>query len=286
MPKKLNKQVAHFAMNESTIKLKKTAGLTTQPTTTSTLKKTDGLTIQPTTTSKLKKADGLTTEQTTKSTPKTTDDFTAQQTRTFKPKKTESLTVEPITTSIPKTTDSSTSTTQPKDCKKALRLGMETGEILNAQITASSEKNSYHGADNARLNQQGPGHSYAWLPATASGSWLQVDFELQATISQVLTQGGGYRDYQWVKTYTLSYSSNGVNFNPYRQNGVAKEFPGNRDRDTIVRQDISPVIVARYIRILPQTWHKNVALRVDFSGCLKGIKSKPCGLLKMGVEAW
>jgi hypothetical protein len=54
----------------------------------------------------------------------------------------------------------------------------------------------------------------------------------------------------------------------------AQVFQGNRDQNTIVEQHISPAIVARYIRILPQTWHNNVALRVDFSGCLKGIKSK------------
>ncbi|CAB4021554.1 Hypothetical predicted protein, partial [Paramuricea clavata] len=156
-----------------------------------------------------------------------------------------------------------------KYCKKTLRLGMENGEILDAQIPASSEYRSNHGADNARLNLERANHSHAWVPSHASGSWLQVDFELQATISEVLTQGRG--DYpQWVKNYTLSYSSNGVDFHPYCQNGVVKVFQGNGDQNTIVDQDISPVIVARYIRILPRSWHGgNVALRVDFSGCLK-----------------
>ena len=99
---------------------------------------------------------------------------------------------------------------------------MENGEILDAQITASSEYNIYYGADKARLNLQHPGHSHAWFPSTASGSWLQVDFELQATISEVLTQGGGDYHSWWVKSYNLSHSSNGVNFYPYRQNGVIK----------------------------------------------------------------
>jgi hypothetical protein len=97
---------------------------------------------------------------------------------------------------------------------------MENGEILDAQITASSRWANNHGTDKARLNLQRPGYIQAWVPATVSGSWLQVDFELQATISEVLTQGRG--DYpQWVKRYTLS-SSNGVDFHPYRQNGVVK----------------------------------------------------------------
>ncbi len=98
---------------------------------------------------------------------------------------------------------------------------MENGEILDAQITGSSEWASNHGAENARLNLRRPGHSHAWIPRSVSGAWLQVDFELLATVSEVLTQGRG--DYpQWVKSYTLSYSSNGLDFHPYRQNGVIK----------------------------------------------------------------
>ena len=168
-------------------------------------------------------------------------------------------------------------TCEQKDCKEPLRLGMENGEILDAQISASSEYASNHGANNARLNIGRPGNSHAWVPRTASGSWLQVDFELQATVAEVLTQGRG--DYsQWVKSYSLSYSSNGLDFHPYRQNGVVKEFSGNRDRNTIVRQALSPVIVARYIRIHPKSWHGNVALRADFNGCLREFpcQSKPC----------
>jgi hypothetical protein len=98
---------------------------------------------------------------------------------------------------------------------------MENGEILDAQITASSEWANEYGAVNARLNLQRPGHSYAWVPFTNSGSWLQVDFELQATISEVLTQGRGDNP-QWVKSYNLSYSSNNDNFHRYLQHGVVK----------------------------------------------------------------
>ena len=107
------------------------------------------------------------------------------------------------------------------DCKEPLRLGMENGEILDSQITASSEWNNKHSPRNARLNLQIPGNAYAWVPSTFSGSWLQVNFELLAIVSEVLTQGRG--DYpQWVKSYTLSFSNNGLDFHPYRQNGVVK----------------------------------------------------------------
>ena len=98
---------------------------------------------------------------------------------------------------------------------------MENGEILDSQITASSEWARNHGASNARLNLQRPGHSHAWVPRTSSGSWLQVNFELLAIVSEVLTQGRGDNP-QWVKSYALSFSNNGLDFHPYRQNGVVK----------------------------------------------------------------
>ena len=62
---------------------------------------------------------------------------------------------------------------------------MENGEFLDAQITASSKWANGYGANNARLNLKHHGHSHAWIPSPPSGSWLQVDFELQATISEV-----------------------------------------------------------------------------------------------------
>ena len=99
---------------------------------------------------------------------------------------------------------------------------MENGEILVAQMAFSSMWVNSYGADKARLNLQRPGDIQAWVPKTAPGSWLQIDFELQATISEVLTQGRGDKP-EWVKSYTLSYRSNeDVNFNPYRQKGVVK----------------------------------------------------------------
>lgn len=40
--------------------------------------------------------------------------------------------------------------------------------------------------------------------------------------------------------------------------------------NTIVSQSISPAIVARFVRIHPQTWHGHISMRVEFYGCYKG----------------
>ena len=52
---------------------------------------------------------------------------------------------------------------------------------------------------------------------------------------------------------------------------ILQEFLANFDQHTVVPHDILPVIIAKAIRIHPKAWHGNVALRVDFTGCLEGI---------------
>jgi hypothetical protein len=98
---------------------------------------------------------------------------------------------------------------------------MESGEILDSQISASSEYDIRHSAQNGRLNFEDPDKANAWAPRTSSGSWLQVDFKILAIITEVLTQGR--REYsQWVKSFTLSYTNNSNEFVEYVQNGGKK----------------------------------------------------------------
>ena len=98
---------------------------------------------------------------------------------------------------------------------------MESGRILDSQISASSEWNRNHSAHNGRLNFKNPDKAGAWVPKPSSGSWLQVDFKFLAIITEVLTQGRS--DYpQWVKSFTLSYTNNSNEFIQYFENGVEK----------------------------------------------------------------
>ena len=98
---------------------------------------------------------------------------------------------------------------------------MESGQILDSQISASSEYDSWHSAQNGRLNFEDPDKPDAWAPKSSSGSWLQVDFKIQAIITEVLTQGRK-DDPQWVTEYTLSYTNNSNEFIKYFENGGEK----------------------------------------------------------------
>ena len=98
---------------------------------------------------------------------------------------------------------------------------MESGGILDSQISASSEWNRNHSAQNGRLNFKNPDKADAWAPKSSSGSWLQVDFKFLAIITEVLTQGR--RDNpQWVTAFTISYTNNSNEFIQYFENGVKK----------------------------------------------------------------
>ncbi|CAB3983235.1 neurogenic locus notch homolog 2-like [Paramuricea clavata] len=155
---------------------------------------------------------------------------------------------------------------------------MENGDIPDSQLSASSEVNVHHGAVNARLNFRGQGSRVgAWCGHNDLKQWLEVNFVLQATVTDILTQGR-FRHNQWVTKYTVSYSNDGLNFFDYRVNGVVKVFDGNRNRNGIVSNSLSPVILTKHIRIHPKKYYGYTCMRVDFRGCLKEwpCEARPC----------
>ena len=115
-------------------------------------------------------------------------------------------------------------------CKDPKALGMESGKIPDSRITASSEWQSDYGASNARLNFKN--YSGSWSSRQNNvNQWLQVDFEYAATITDILTQGRDTAYNQWVKSYMVSYSNDGVKFETYQSGGrdkVWKSYQGSK----------------------------------------------------------
>lgn len=97
---------------------------------------------------------------------------------------------------------------------------MESGAILDSQITASSEVSSDYVAHQARLNVQAGQTCWA-AGANDVNQWLQVDFLKNVTLSKVATQSR-HNHPQWVKSYLLSYSIDGSAFINYKQCGEDK----------------------------------------------------------------
>ena len=106
---------------------------------------------------------------------------------------------------------------------------MEDGEILNGQISASSQLDANHAAIQGRLNSQATASKAgSWSAFTSDvDQWLQIDLgNLHSTVTRVATQGG-HTNSQWVTNYTLGYSDDGINFHFYKEQGQIESKVGN-----------------------------------------------------------
>ncbi|KAL9970483.1 hypothetical protein ACROYT_G022865 [Oculina patagonica] len=134
--------------------------------------------------------------------------------------------------------------------------------IPDARMTASTFNSKYYYPHYGRLNgNKGYG---AWCPKTKSDrtDYLQVDMGAVHSICAVATQGGesyGER----ATSYKLYLSTDGITWNAYKQNNVEKEFPGNTDKNTIVKHSLSTDVKARFVRFYPVTYFGFPGLRVE-----------------------
>ena len=96
-------------------------------------------------------------------------------------------------------------------------LGLENEEIRNWQLTASSAWGPTVSTSQGRLD--GPA---SWSARrNDQNQWFQVDLGRREVVTAIGTQGRGNYN-QWVKTYTVSYSSDGKAFQPYAVDGRQK----------------------------------------------------------------
>ncbi|XP_063003641.1 SCO-spondin-like [Elgaria multicarinata webbii] len=161
----------------------------------------------------------------------------------------------------------------PSPCSEP--LGLEDGRVGYQQLSSSSYQDR-NPPDAGRLNivpniqNMEPG----WSPRQSDPSpYFQVDFLQPTFITAVITQGGG-SSRGYVSRYRLVYSNDGVRFQNYTRadNGLAMALPpqvleGNSDSSTPVRQELSPAILARVLRLVPTEYHGRISLRMEAFGC-------------------
>ena len=104
---------------------------------------------------------------------------------------------------------------------------MENGLLPNSSITASSVyangTSNRHGAWLARLNNIPKGKFWGSWSANLkeAGQWLQIDLGEERLLTNFATQGRPSRP-QWVTSYKISFSSDSVKWEEYKENGVVK----------------------------------------------------------------
>uniref|UniRef100_A0A8C9P5M9 F5/8 type C domain-containing protein n=1 Tax=Spermophilus dauricus TaxID=99837 RepID=A0A8C9P5M9_SPEDA len=152
----------------------------------------------------------------------------------------------------------------------SIPLGMENKLISDAQITASSYFNNMFATwspSQARLHLQG--RTNAWRPQVNNPKeWLQVDFQKTMKVTGIITQGvKSLLTSMFVKEFLISSSQDGHHWTLFLQNGKVKVFQGNQDSFTPVVNSLDPPLLTRYLRIHPQSWTHQIALRLEVLGC-------------------
>ena len=79
----------------------------------------------------------------------------------------------------------------------------------------------------------------------------------------VVTQGRHDSD-QWVKSYSIQTSIDGVTFEDYNEGQV---FAANSDRDTKVYNEFGIAVAAQYVRFVVENWEGHISMRADVLIC-------------------
>ncbi|XP_069840849.1 lactadherin isoform X1 [Dendropsophus ebraccatus] len=154
-------------------------------------------------------------------------------------------------------------------------LGLKSHLVPDKQITASSVFKTW-GIDAftwhphyARLDRIGK--TNAWTANENNQSeWLQIDLGVPKKVTGIITQGAkDFGNIQYVEAFKIAYSDNGLTWMVYQDSRTKtdKVFLGNTDNYSHKKNIFSPPFSARYVRILPQSWHERITLRMELLGC-------------------
>ncbi|XP_026633591.1 coagulation factor VIII isoform X5 [Microtus ochrogaster] len=152
----------------------------------------------------------------------------------------------------------------------SIPLGMENKIISDTQINASSYFTNMFASwspSQARLHLQG--RTNAWRPQVNDPKeWLQVDLQKTMKVTGIITQGvKSLFTSMFVKEFLISSSQDGHQWTHILHNGKVKVFRGNQDASTPMVNSLDPPLLTRYLRIHPQVWEHQIALRLEILGC-------------------
>ncbi|XP_032433453.1 inactive carboxypeptidase-like protein X2 isoform X1 [Xiphophorus hellerii] len=160
---------------------------------------------------------------------------------------------------------------EPKICPP---LGMESHKIESDQLTASSMSQYSFSPQRARLNMQGSEdednmRGGAWCANSEDRiHWFEVDARRETEFTGVVTQGrDALNESDFVTSYFLAFSNDSREWTTIHDGYADWLFFGNSDRDTPVMNRLAEPVLARYIRIIPQSWNGSLCMRLEVLGC-------------------
>lgn len=153
-------------------------------------------------------------------------------------------------------------------------LGMQTGDIKDEALNASSSMDLSTGPRSARIRSEIRGG--AWCPKKQitkdSYEFLEIDVGQLHVISVIETQGrfGNGQGQEYTEQFRLEYQrERGGKWFQFRNRRGQEIIQGNMNTHTAEMRDLQPPLIARKIRFVPLSNHpKTVCLRVELYGCL------------------
>uniref|UniRef100_A0A8C8LR93 AE binding protein 1a n=1 Tax=Oncorhynchus tshawytscha TaxID=74940 RepID=A0A8C8LR93_ONCTS len=153
-------------------------------------------------------------------------------------------------------------------------LGLESHRVDDDQLLASSQSHHGFSAQRGRLNMQSSGdddgvYGGAWCAEPEENNhWFEVDARREVEFTGVIVQGRNSDTVEdFVSTFHVSFSNDSRDWTVLHDGYAEWLFYGNVDRDTPVMVQFDWPIVARYIRILPQSWNGSLCLRAEVMAC-------------------
>ena len=103
---------------------------------------------------------------------------------------------------------------------------------------------------------------YCWAASPSDlNQWAQISSIVPQTWIAVITQGRSHSTHnQWVTHYQVRYTLNGREW-IFVDGG--RNFTGNSDQTTWVRNNFTTPVFARAIRIQPTAWSQHISMRFD-----------------------
>ncbi|KAJ8683764.1 hypothetical protein QAD02_019556, partial [Eretmocerus hayati] len=152
-------------------------------------------------------------------------------------------------------------------------LGMESGEIPDEDISASSIYDPSLGPKHARLRKDKAGG--AWCPknmVTKEGlEHLEVNLHNIRALSAVRTQGryGNGKGVEYTEAYYLDYWRPGfTDWRRWKNRRGIDLLVGNDNPQTEKEQILDPPLMASKVRFIPYTSHiRIICMRVELYGC-------------------
>ncbi|XP_072021825.1 retinoschisin-like [Amphiura filiformis] len=166
-----------------------------------------------------------------------------------------------------KETSSQESTTLAQACSQPMALGMESGSISDAQLSASSYYvwiTVHFSPSEGRLNND----IYWASKGNDMGEWFQVDFLSVVTVTEIITQGTGkWNVEEWVTELRIEFGDSASTLLPIRNAGDNMIFTANTDQYSEVPIFFPEPITTKILRIIPTAWQKWRSLRLEVVGC-------------------